>query len=338
MIETPEQILINAVAKYNSSKFILAYSGGRDSTTTLDITKKAMKSLGLKQELILMYWNTGINLKENVEFVHDKANKEGLKLIELKPEKHFNYESLTERFGFLSVGGHRMALGFLKWFGFRKYAKEHKLDNILYLSGRRLDESKARTKMISNLPYDRPESNMNFCSPIFYISNDIRNTYMDRNNLKASPCYDTAHIDGNCSCGCYSTTDEKQMYYIFHEDTFNQIKKLEDRYGGERWSKILDENEIYCFHCKNIKMIKSKTRFLDGIHHYYYWCARCYNSYWIKDEDMSYHMGYKDNGYWGNGNDSCNDIIINVPDKLICHGCKTAFEAKQRLKKNNAKR
>jgi len=331
-MKSPKQLLEQAVKQYNTTKFIMLYSGGNDSHTTLHATQKAIREMDLKIELRLMYWNTGINIPENREFVLHTANKQGLELIELKPEPHFNFESLIQRFGFLGVGGHRFALGFLKWFGFRKFARENKLANYAYISGRRLLESTARTKMISNKDLDKPESNMNFVSPLFYLDNTQRDCYMNKYSLYASPCYTTVHTDGNCQCGCYAQKDELTMMYVFHKEVFDYIKKMEDRYGGIRQTKVIESLKT-CPNCnKSGYMIGGKTRFINGIHCYLYDCLSCFTRLQIPDDKMPYHYEDLDRGYWGNGI-STKEVLAEPPppNDLICHGCKQAYLLKKQL-------
>lgn len=336
-MRTNTEIIKQAVKRYKTEQFIVLYSGGRDSTVTLDSTIKAIKELGLKIPLKIQYWNTGINLSENQEFVESKASKLGLELIQLQPKSWFTHEALYERFGFLSVGGHRMALGFLKWFGFREFARLNKEENICYVSGRRKLESNTRTKMNSNKPIDMPESNMKFCSPLYYLTNNQRDLYLDKYNLTASPCYETVHTDGNCQCGCYAQSDELKMMYLFHKDLFDKIMKIDDRLGGIRNVKIvLDKDKgLRCIVCDSKKLIRGKNRFLNGIHSYIYWCMKCGNKTAIPDEKMPYEWGLKNMGHWGNGVNPPPRELMDAPEDLVCRSCKLVYESKQLVKAVN---
>lgn len=332
-MNSPKQLIEMAIKQYNSNKFIMLYSGGNDSTATLHAVLKAQKELDKKIDIKLMYWNTTMNLDENKEFVYHTSNKYGLELIELKPESHFRPESLYDRFGFLGVGGHKMALGFLKWFGFRKFARENKTENLIYVSGRRLLESDARTKMISNKDLDRPEPNMNFVSPLFYLDNPQRDKYLSKYNLYSSPCYETVHTDGNCQCGCYSQKDELDMMYIFHKPMFEYIHKLEDKFGGIRDIKII-EPLTRCPNCGHEPIHSTETtRWINGIHCYIYECWKCLSRLEIPDEKHAFHIEAQDMGYWGNGFRNTNEILAEPPpnDNLVCHGCKQAYLLKKKM-------
>lgn len=328
-MNTQEQTLKYAMRIYQPSELQICYSGGRDSSATIHATLNALKELQTKIPIKLHYWNTDINAPENVEHVHTTANKLGLELIEIKPEKHFNHESLYERFGFLSAGGHRYSLGFLKWFGFRKYAKIHAIDNILYITGRRLLESNARTTMVSNEPYSKVESNINMCSPLFYWDNDYTRNYLKNNNIAVSPCYDTIGTDGNCQCGTMASSDELKMISIFHKPLFEKIAKIDDRLGGIREVKFVLDIEK-CPYCESIQLRKGKNRFIDGEHSYIYYCLRCKAKIIIPDYKMPYELGLKDMGHWGNGVNPPANELMNIPD-IACHGCIQYYLEKHHL-------
>lgn len=332
-MKSPNQLIQQAMKQYNSDKFIMLYSGGNDSTSTLHAVLKTQRESDKKFEIKLMYWNTMINSDDNRDFVYHQADKYGLELIELKPELHFRAESLFDRFGFLGVGGHPFALGFLKWFGFRKFAKENKLENYIYVSGRRLLESEARTKMISNKDLDKPEPNMNFVSPLFYLSNPQRDFYMIKHNLHSSPCYATLKTDGNCFCGCYAGAGELANIWLFDKPLFERIRKLEERFGGIREIKVIDKL-TKCPKCGVEGHLHGgdTTRWKNGIHTYLYECWKCFSFMAIPDEQLPYHIEFQDMGTWGNGV-STKEIMANPPpeDNLICHGCKQAFLMKKKL-------
>lgn len=335
---TQANILRDAIFMYKPEQLQICFSGGRDSSATIDATLKALKELDVKLPIKLHYWNTEINADENVQHVHDIADKKGLELIEIKPEKHFNYQSLYERFGFLSAGGHRYALGFLKWFGFRKYSRIHASDNILYITGRRLLESNNRTNMVSNEPYSRVESNIYMCSPLYYWTNEYTRNYLNNNNIKVSPCYDTLGTDGNCQCGTMASSDELKMTSIFHKPLFEKILKEDNRLGGIREVKFVIDIEK-CPNCEYTHLRKGKNRFIDGIHSYIYYCLRCKTKIVIPDEKMPYELGLKDMGHWGNGVNPPANELMNVPE-IACHGCIQYYIEKhqQKIIKENKSR
>lgn len=337
-MNTQERILSDAIFDTKPSSIEICYSGGKDSSATIDATLKAIKKLEIKIPVKLHYWNTQINAEENVEHVRSIANNKGLELIEITPEKHFNYNAMYERFGFLSAGGHRYTLGFLKWFGFRRYARIHKDDNILFVSGRRLLESDRRTTMISNEPYSKVESNITMCSPLFYWDNDYTKKYIENNNITVSPCYDTIGTDGNCQCGTMASSDELKMISIFHKTLFEKILAVDNRLGGIREVKFVLDIEK-CMYCESTQLKKGKNRFINSVHCYIYYCLKCGAKIIIPDEKMPYELGFKDMGHWGNGVNPPANELMDVPD-IACHGCIQYYLEKhhKEIIKNNKSR
>lgn len=326
---TPKEIIKFAIQRYNSEKFEMLYSGGRDSTATLHTTQQVIKELGKKIDLKLHYWDTLINAEENKEFVQSVAAKEGLELVTVKPKPHFQYEPFVERFGFPGPKAHQMTLGFLKWFGFREAARAVKDENVLYISGRRKQESTNRMNMASLQPVEHPETNIRTVAPHYYLGNTERDYYLKKYDLKVSPVYQTMHIDGNCGCGSHAGPDELKMMYIFHQPLFEKIQRIDDRLGGEQTVRIIEPLEE-CPNCKALlpKRKKDVTRFINGVHHYLFKCPKCGETSTIPDEKMPHHMGPRDNGHWGKGV-SCKELIAGLPNENdYCRGCKSMLMMK----------
>lgn len=225
---SPIEIIEKAKEKYNIKKFIGLFSGGKDSLSVCHYVATKLKMLDE-----VLYLRTGIGTKENFEFVLETCNKFGWKLNIADPKPQFTYEKFVERFGFPHSGKHSAIMGFLKWYQLRQFARDHKGENIAFISGRRKKESKRRLKMKSLLPYENPETNIIFCSPLYYwTNNDIKN-YIKKEKLELCPVYATLHMSGDCLCGAFSELGESNLIKTFHPDLAQKIVYLEQKYGGK---------------------------------------------------------------------------------------------------------
>lgn len=230
--ETPEQIIEVAREQYGIKKFVGLFSGGKDSLATCHYLWK----LGVLNEVL--YCNTGINVKENFEYVLKTCNQYGWKLNIVVPKKGETFEDFVRKFDFPHTGNgkhgyiHSAIMGYLKWHPMRKWASEHRSENFAFVSGRRKKESNKRARMSSNKAIERTE-NMTFISPLYYWSNSKVWHYVKQNSLEKCPVYDTLHISGDCLCGSYAESGEAELLAIFHKDTAMQIAELEHKYGGK---------------------------------------------------------------------------------------------------------
>lgn len=229
----PEEIIEQCIEKYNVKKFIGLFSGGKDSLT---VCHYLSEKLGLLDEVL--YLRTGIGTRENFEYVLETCNKYNWKLNVLDPKPRFTYESFVKRFGFPHNGMHSAIMGFLKWFQIRDFARENKNKGICFVSGRRKKESARRKRMKSNMPFEKPESNIILCSPLYYWTTIDVLKYIEKEKLELCPVYQTLHMSGDCLCGAYSALGESEMIKTFHPDLAQKIIELEKKYGGKWGNQV----------------------------------------------------------------------------------------------------
>ena len=231
----PETIIEQAVKQYKLKTLVLLFSGGKDSLTAGHVTKPIADKLGL--DFRVLYCNTGINVKENFEYVLGTCNKLGWPLHVEYPNPRFSYEELVRRYGFPNQGLHTGTMRWLKWFGIRKYLREHLEDNIGFITGRRKKESKRRMILKDavqlNAKGERKNAPILTISPLFYWTTPQVWEYLYANKLEVCPVYKTLHISGDCLCGCFAERGEAEILAIFHPETARYIAELEKKYGGK---------------------------------------------------------------------------------------------------------
>jgi 3'-phosphoadenosine 5'-phosphosulfate sulfotransferase (PAPS reductase)/FAD synthetase len=211
--ETEYEIIKRAKDEFSVNKFVMMFSGGKDSLTTAHFLYDK-----LDIDFELLYCDTGIGLKENRDYVKSISKKYGWKLNIVDPLPHETYEIFIKRFGFPYGGIHQVIMGFLKYHPMRKWYREQRKLNpevkIGLCSGRRRLESARRKKMKSNRPILDTEK-MIFICPIYYWSDKQVWDYIKTEKLGLCSVYDTLHISGDCLCGAYGTQDEYDLMKIF---------------------------------------------------------------------------------------------------------------------------
>lgn len=198
------------------------FSGGKDSLVTLI-------SSGCKE---CVYMKTGVGL--NQDYAQSICDKNGVYMHIIEPLPRFSYEEFVKRHSFPHQGMHSAVFGYLKWFSLRRFAREHKTEDVVFLSGRRKRESKRRLLNPNIKAEDWPEKNIHIKAPLFTWSNADVWEYIKQQNLDISPCYWDLDISGDCLCGSMSTNRESRI--LWNNPNYRALaewlKSLEDKYGG----------------------------------------------------------------------------------------------------------
>jgi 3'-phosphoadenosine 5'-phosphosulfate sulfotransferase (PAPS reductase)/FAD synthetase len=263
-----KEIITESINKYKVNRFIILFSGGKDSLTLSHFLHNKLKINNLE----LLYCKTGIGVKENIEYVLEICKNYNWKLNIIEPLPHETYEKYISKFGFPGTGQHGSIMGFLKYHPMRKWYTTQQKNNpdqkIVLFSGRRLGESKRRKKIMKKHTYLSKVDGMVFCSPLFYWSDKQIWDYIHKENLSICPVYNTLHISGDCLCGAYGSKDEYNFLRIFHKDTFDFIQKLEQIYN-KKWGHKIQNG----FEYKTVKIGKQTK--LTSISTQNYICNDC---------------------------------------------------------------
>ena len=153
--KNPEQIIEETKQRYNITKFVGLFSGGKDS---LAVCHYLWKKECLNE---VLYCDTGIKARGNFEFVLSTCHDYKWKLNIVYPKVGETYEDFVRKFGFPHSGIHPSIMGYLKWHPIRKWARENQ--GVCFVSGRRKKESKRRLRLQKYI--EKPEKNILLCSP-----------------------------------------------------------------------------------------------------------------------------------------------------------------------------
>lgn len=192
------------------------FSGGKDSLVAGHSDKEVKE---------VLYCKTGVGL--NFDYVLETCNKLGWKLNVVFPKDGEAFEDFVRKFGFPHVSMHNAVMGYLKWHPIRKWNRDNREREVLFVSGRRKKESRRRMRMKSNQEYTETEG-MRFYASIYNWTTKQVWDYIKQHNLEISPIYKTMHMSGDCFCGAFAQPGESQLLYTFHNDLAKRMKELED--------------------------------------------------------------------------------------------------------------
>lgn len=218
-VQSPEEVLKEAIATYSPVKVFALFSGGNDSLTT---THYAM-SHGAEE---VVHVNTGIGIKETREYVRYTCKKYGWPLRELFPPDK-TYEQFVLEHGFPGPQAHRYAYSWLKERSLRKLIQEVKVqysDKVGLVTGVRNLESARRMGYVKPIHKDGAAV---WIAPMFsYSKIDLAN-YRKEFNLEQSPVVEKFGMSGECLCGAFAHEGEIGEIETHFPDVAEEIHNLE---------------------------------------------------------------------------------------------------------------
>lgn len=186
---------------------VALYSGGNDSTTLAHLTRPWVTHFA--------HANTTIGLEQTREFVRGTAAGWGIPLVERSSPKHWedSYRALVLERGFPGPGQHYKMFQRLKEHALYAIARELAPDGnrqrVLFLAGRRREESKRR----ADVPEMERRDFIMWCSPLVAWTKLDLNTYRlvcaeAGNPVPRNQVSDILHMSGECLCGAFAKKGE----------------------------------------------------------------------------------------------------------------------------------
>lgn len=240
--QTPEQIMEEAIEKYNLDSLYVLFSGGKDSVCVAHFiaTNYPEKFAGC------VFTNTGLGSQETRKFVLSYCREMGWKLYMTwaTTEKDRFYNQVM-KYGFGFAGNHRQWMAALKFHSWRAFMIEKlKDEKACFVSGVRKKESKKREKVsgYTKTPID-VDGKLIFVKPFLFKNGTQLWDYFLSNQLKKTPVYDWLNRSGECYCGCFAELWDLQLFRTHDKLAFDTIKWLEDEIGlhgthaAKKWRK-----------------------------------------------------------------------------------------------------
>jgi 3'-phosphoadenosine 5'-phosphosulfate sulfotransferase (PAPS reductase)/FAD synthetase len=242
-LETPEDWIKNARAKWNPIKTYCLFSGGGDSSVVAHRLRPHYEEL--------LFIDTGTAVPGVREFVEEFADwiDKPLKVVEAGDAfRRMVLGGTVQRdgniepgFGFPGKAHHFKAYSRLKERQIEAVVRETKqghkrTDAVLFLSGVRRDESARR----SNRQPLTEHGSAKFVNPLIEWTNVEMEEYKVLNNLPKSDVSALLHRSGECNCGAFQTDGEREMLESLWPEWWRSfIAPLEEEaeQAGLRWCK-----------------------------------------------------------------------------------------------------
>jgi len=227
-LESPEQIMDGAIAKYELEEVYVLLSGGQDSIAIADYITTNHPDLFAG----VLFTCTGLAVQRTRKFVVEYCKKRNWKLYFTWPKEKERVYNIVMKHGFAGAGNHRMWMGFLKyhtWYQFMMWRLSFG-KKCAFISGVRKKESWARDKLklYSKKPVDT-DGKLIFIKPFLYKNGSQMYQYFIENDLRKSPVYSWLDMSGECECGAHAEPWELKMLEKNDPLTFESIQWLEEQ-------------------------------------------------------------------------------------------------------------
>ena len=229
----PAAILAEAMLKEKPSKAFVLFSGGKDSSVTLEYMWRNHR----KMVTGALHVNTGIGLSSTREFAKVFCESRNIPFHEAHAP--LAYEDLirrgwlskdgTRQVGFPGPAAHRFMYSWLKeraLDAFVSLQKDHRLDRIGLITGVRAEESARR--MGTTLDIRRDGAQVWIAPLIDWSSYDMQ-AYRTTYSVPMSPASSTIHISAECLCGAFGHPRELDLIEAIYGDdpVCGRLRKLE---------------------------------------------------------------------------------------------------------------
>lgn len=196
MKQTTLAINIIKEALKEANNPVVAFSGGKDSTTVLNLVRS------VNPNIKAVFCNTRVEARETIQYCHSIDN-----LVELKPDKGITFWKICDTEGFPGIKSKGKRHGnkccwLLKEKPALNYYKENNVD--LVFTGLTMAESRNRMMMLKRMghTYFHKSEKRWKCHPIFDWTEKNVWRYIRDNDIP----YNTGYDSGWKRCGCVPCT------------------------------------------------------------------------------------------------------------------------------------
>lgn len=232
-----------AIAIHNPIARMVLFSGGKDSSVTLDYMWRNHRS----EITGALHINTGIGLQSTHDFAKQFCDERGIPFYEITTKEV--YEEIVEKHGFPGSGAHMKMYVRLKerpLDAFIAATKRKWKDRIALITGVRAEES--RRRMGTCISVDRKGAKVWIAPLIDWSMRDMQ-AYREKYSVEMSPASSTIHLSAECLCGAFGSPDELDLIETFHPDpSLKRIRALEKKLASEghrrcRWGVTVPGEE-----------------------------------------------------------------------------------------------
>ena len=250
LVKTPAEIIKEAQTRFGKKKFVVLYSGGKDSSMCADLLNK----MGLLDHVLTI--DTGEAIDELWPFMRDETKRQGWHHVIRKTRQNFN--DYVYRYGNPASRAHHFVMGVLKGERMRQYYNEELNSDYIYVSGIRAPESKERARNYSY--HINKEGSLLFVSPIFYKTTQEVLDYVTKHKINLSPVYKSVHISGDCTCTANGDEIEKLEIRIHYPENYKRILEREKIARESPYKQAQINWEV-----GNVKSKADRVKIYDGL-------------------------------------------------------------------------
>lgn len=204
-LRQPFQFLREALAKHNPEHIIILWSGGGDSTVTVDVTQRWIEHDEVQVPHKVVSIDTLLTHDHWRDFVESVATKWGLphQIYENPDPDWYERQVLENGFPYNPNAQHPILFSRLKERAIRVVVREHKdpdnrFSRVLFVSGVRKFESERRKRTLHS-PHSRVGSAA-FVNPLFWWPDQKTALYRVERELVRNPFKEKTGGSGDCYC------------------------------------------------------------------------------------------------------------------------------------------
>ncbi|MGV9850408.1 hypothetical protein ACWDWU_16805 [Streptomyces sp. NPDC003442] len=218
---------------------VILFSGGNDSTTLAHLFKDRATHAA--------HANTGIGIEQTRQYVRNTCATWGLPLIEKYPEPGATYRDLilgqckahtgpnkgTVLWpgGFPGPASHWMMYQRLKERALEKVradlVRNPFRERVIFLAGRRADESGRRKRLADKEPIERRGSTVWVSPLVGWTKMDLNAYRRVHPDVPCNEVSDLLHMSGECLCGAFAHSGELDEIAEWFPETAAEIRALE---------------------------------------------------------------------------------------------------------------
>lgn len=218
---------------------VILFSGGNDSTTLAHLFRRRATHAA--------HANTGIGIEKTRQYVRDTCASWGVPLIEKHPEEGATYRDLVLGQcrartgknagtvlwpgGFPGPASHWMMYQRLKERALEKVRNDlvsnPYRERVIFLAGRRADESGRRKGLVTQGPIERRGSTVWVSPLVDWTKLDLNAYRRVHSDVPRNEVSDVLHMSGECLCGAFAHSGELDEIAEWYPAVAAEIRALE---------------------------------------------------------------------------------------------------------------